>query len=854
MEKTKEIGSFNGLTDEEAFDLLKKNGLNELPSSARRNIFKILLDIFKEPMFLLLLGGGLIYLILGDWREALLLLFFVLVVISITLVQENKAEQALDALRNLSSPRALVIRQGVQKRIPGREVVSGDLMIIHEGDRVPADAVLIWGFNIMADESLLTGESVAVRKSTTETEAIIRQKPGGDNLPFLYSGTLIVGGQGVAKVIATGLQSEIGKIGLTLQGIKQEDTALQQQIKKLVKTVFIAALALCFLIIIIFGFFRGGWLEGILYGITLAMAILPEEFPMVLAIFLAMGAWRLSQKKILTRQLNAVETLGSATILCVDKTGTLTHNIMAVQKLISGEEEIDLKENIERGVAEKYQPVIEYAIMAGKRHPFDPMEKAIENLGKTVFQYKNYLHDDWILVREYSLSKESLALVNVWQTADKQSYRIAAKGAPETILDLCHLNEEKKKLIGKQITSLAEKGLRVIGIANAQYLSPQLPAGKHDFEFEFLGLIGLADHIRDDVPSSIEMCHQAGIRVIMITGDYLITARNIAQQIGLGNTEKILSGEDLAKISPEELQSQIKKIDIFARIMPEQKLSIINALKANGEVVAMTGDGVNDAPALKAANIGIAMGERGTDVAREAADLIVLDDDFSSIVDAVRLGRKIYDNLRKAMAYIISVHIPIAGISLLPLLLGWPIILYPMHIVFLELIIDPACSIAFEAERAEKNIMNRPPRNPREPLFPKRIFIISLLQGIFSLLVVALVLKLALLLGQTETEARTLTFVTLIISNLFLLLTNRSWSKNIFYSLRTPNPSLVWIFCGALTCLFITIYTPFLQHLFHFSAIHFYDLIFAVIAGIISIGWFEILKLILRLKNLQLLS
>lgn len=848
------ISSFTGLSEEQAVEALNKYGYNELPSAQKRSILKILFDIIKEPMFMLLIGGGIIYLILGDIQEALLLLFFVIIVICITLFQENRAERALNALQDLSSPRALVIRNGVQKRIPGREVVVGDLIIVREGDRVPADAVMLWGFNVLADESLLTGESISVRKSTTSDENAVIEKPGGDDLPFVFSGTLIVGGQGVAKVIATGLDTEIGIIGKTLQKIKPGKTPLQAQIGRLVKTVFSIAIILCTFIVIFFGLYRGGWLAGILYGITLAMAILPEEFPMVLAIFLAMGAWRLSQKKVLTRQMMAVETLGSATVLCVDKTGTLTHNVMAVKALTVGNRIFDLDNNSSTQLSEECQELIEYAVMAGKRHPYDPMEKALEAMAQEIFKFSEHLHADWTLDREYSLSKELLSMSNAWLVSGRNDLVIAAKGAPEAIAELCNFSKEKEKELEKQISTLAMKGLRVLGVAKAKHKIDKLPENQQDFDFDFIGLIGLADPIRENVPAAIKTCYDAGIRVIMITGDYLVTAQNIARQIGLRNTETILTGEDLTAISPEELKIKIKTVDVFARIMPEQKLSIINTLKSNGDIVAMTGDGVNDAPALKAADIGVAMGKRGTDVARESADLVVLDDDFSSIVTAVRYGRRIFDNLRKALTYIISVHVPIAGITLLPVLFDWPIILFPIHIVFLEMIIDPVCSIVFEAEAEEKNIMNRPPRNPIEPLFKKRMFIISFLQGLFSLLIVSLVLKLSLSLGQSNDEARTLTFITLVVSNLFLILTNRSWTRGLIASLKVPNRYLSRIFAGTIIILFLILAIPWLNKLFHFSSIHIYDLLLAIMAGIASIIWFELLKLILRTRKIPLLS
>ncbi|RPI35634.1 MAG: cation-translocating P-type ATPase, partial [Nitrospiraceae bacterium] len=545
----------------------------------------------------------------------------------------------------------------------------------------------------------------------------------------------------------------------------------------------------------------------------------------------------------------AVETLGACTVLCVDKTGTLTMNQMSVSSIFAGGAFCDISAQKRDEVPDYCHETIEFGILASKTDPFDPMEKALRQLGIRSLLNTEHLHEDWTLVHEYPLSEKLLALSHVWKSPDGEDYVIASKGAPEAIFDLCHLSETEKKDLTPHINAMADEGLRVLGVARAGFKPAELPAGHHDFTFQFLGLIGLADPVRPTVADAIRECYTAGMRVIMITGDYPGTAQNIAKQIGLDAIGECITGHELDSMEDAELRNRIKNVNIFARVVPEQKLRIVNALKAAGEIVAMTGDGVNDAPALKSAHIGIAMGERGTDVAREAAALVLLDDDFSSIVRAVRIGRRIFDNLKKAMAYIFSIHVPIIGLSLLPVLFGWPLILLPVHIVFLELIIDPACSIIFEAENEERDIMRRRPRNPKEPLFGLRSIGISLLQGVSVLAIVATVFVIALYRGLGELDARGLTFTTLVIANLGLIFSNRSWSRTILSTLRSPNPALWWISGGTLLFLGLILYTPFLRQLFHFSKLHPIDLLICFSAGAVSILWFELLKAFNGQKN-----
>jgi len=844
--REKNIESIIGLSESEAQQRLKTEGYNELPSQKKQNIIIIFLHVLLEPMLLLLLGAGLIYVVLGEKQDALMLLFFVFVVVGITFHQQRKTERALEALRNLSSPRALVIRDGMQKRIPGREVVREDYLILREGDRVPADAVLIFSSNLSIDESLLTGESLAVRKSEWDGTARITQ-PGGDDLPFVFSGTLIVQGHGIAKVLQIGSQTEMGKIGKALQKIVPEETLLKKETNLLVKNFAIAGIFLCTLVIVSYGLTRGDWIVGFLAGVSLSMAILPEEFPVVLMIFMSLGAWRMSKRQVLTRDTASIEMLGAATVLCVDKTGTLTHNKMILSSLFCDHQFYDVEKNGEQPLPECFHDLLEYGNLASQKDPFDPIEKEIKNTTEKFLKKTEHIHDHWNLVREYPLSKHLLALSHVWESQDRRKHVIAAKGAPEAIADLCHFTTEQTQELLIHVKEMTDKGLRVLGVARSIFPEDYLPDKQHDFEFEFVGLLGFVDPVRETVAPSLKDCYTAGMRMIMITGDYPGTAQHIARQIGLKNPEQFITGSELAHMPPEKLQEKIKTINIFARVVPEQKLAIVDALKANGEIVAMTGDGVNDAPALKSSHIGIAMGERGTDVARESSAIVLLNDDFSSIVQAVRLGRRIFDNLRKSISYIFSVHVPIAGMALIPVLMGFPLVLLPAHIAFLELIIDPACSTVFEAEPEEKNIMDRPPRNLKERLFGRKNFLYSFIQGL-SVLVAVICVFLWFYQGNpaNEDQARTLSFATMVIANIILILVNLSGSRSFVKTLTSKNKAFWFVMIGALLSLVLIIVIPPLQNLFHFSSIAPTDFLVAGFIGFIAVAWFKIIDLFKR--------
>ncbi len=837
-----------GLSGDEAKTRLLEEGPNELPKHNQRTAFRIILDVIREPMLALLLGGGVVYLALGDVKEAIILLVFACLSVLITVVQEARTERVLDALRDLTSPRALVIRDGERKRIAGREVVRGDVIMLAEGDRVPADARLLSAQDLHADESLLTGESVPVRKREAPGSKETTARPGGDDLPFVYSGSLIVRGTGEAEVLATGPRSEIGKIGQSLGELETAAPHLQTQTRKLVTIFALVGAAVSLLVVALYGTLRGGWLDAILAGIAVGMSMLPEEFPVVLAVFMAMGAWRISQARVLTRRASAIESLGSATVLCTDKTGTLTENRMTIAELRLADGSVTSVQGTKEVLPPLFQGLVVVGTLASAPEPFDPMEKAFHALAKNAGQISPSSNTpSQLLVKAYALRPECLAMSHVWQAGgDRASFEIAAKGAPEAIADLCRLDASARLNLTASVDDMATAGLRVLGVARASFAGKALPETQHGFDFSFVGLVGLSDPLRDSVPAAIRECRTAGIRVVMITGDYPATARAVARAAGL-DSEDIISGEQLTALSDADLAVRVRTTTIFARIMPEQKLRIVGALKADGEVVAMTGDGVNDAPSLKAANIGVAMGGRGTDVAREAASIVLLDDDFGSIVTTIRLGRRIYDNLRKAMSFIFAVHVPIAGLALLPLLFGLPILLGPVHIAFLEMVIDPVCSLVFEAETEEDDVMSRPPRDPAEPLFSRSMIVWSLLQGVLAFGLVATIFVVALDRGMPVDEVRALTFFALVMSIVALILVNRSTSASILKAIRRPNRALAIVLPLVVLMLAATLIVPFISKLFRFGPLHADDLLFTLGSGVVVMVFLEVLKPLWRM-------
>ena len=852
-----------GLSSAEAAQRLASEGPNALPGGRLRTRWVIVGEALREPMFALLLAAGTLYLLVGDLQEGLTLFGFVLITLGLTVYQEGRTEHAIEALRDLTSPRALVLRDGQPQRIAGRDVVRGDLLQLAEGDRVPADALLVEAEALQVDESLLTGEAVPVSKraAARDEAPLAVARPGGDDAPTVYAGTLVVQGHALARVTATGARSEIGRIGSALGALPTERSPLQRQTAALVRNLALLALALSLVLVLVDGLLRGDWLAALLAGIALAMAMLPEEYPVVLTVFPALGARRLSRVGVLTRRVNAIETLGATTVLCTDKTGTLTENRMTVARLVAGGVALDAHADptaLPAGVLpEAFHTLVEHSILASVVDPFDPMEQAFHRLGAQFLNGTEHLHRDWTLVRAYGLSPALRAMSHVWAAPEGGTQVVSAKGAPEAVVDLCHLGAAARERVAQAVNALAVDGLRVLAVARGRFegkgQEAGLPASEHDFDFEFVGLLGLADPLRAQVPAALAECRTAGIRVLMITGDYPATAQTIARRAGLiaadaplQDAAQVLSGDEMHALDDAALRMRLATVSVCARIAPEQKLRIVQALKDNGEIVAMTGDGVNDAPALRAAHVGIAMGARGTDVAREAASLVLVNDDFSAIVRAVRLGRRIFDNLRKSMSYILAVHVPIAGMALLPVLLGWPVLLFPMHIAFLELVIDPACSLAFENEPSEPDVMQRPPRDAAAPLFGGATLGLALLQGLVALAVV--LGTYAWSLGRLpEGQARAFAFATLVCANLALIFSNRSGTQSLWAAMRTPNATL-WAVVGlASTLLLAALYLPWAQGVLRFDPLPPHELAAAVVLGVLGVQLFEAVKAFRRL-------
>ena len=819
-----------GLSQNAAAARLAAEGGNELGTSQRRTLLAIAGEVAHEPMFLLLLGAGAIYLAMGDAHEALILLGFVGIIMVVTILQERRTENALEALRDLSSPRALVIRDGVQTRIAGREVVREDILILAEGDRIPADGIVLQAHELAADESMLSGESEAVAKFSDDQ---------------VFAATLVVRGQGLMRVAAIGGETELGRIGKSLQDITAESSPLREEIGRLTRRLALIGIGLCFSLALLYWTLRGGWLDALLAGITLAMGILPQEFPVIMIVFLALGARRIASHQVLTRRLNAIETLGETTVLCVDKTGTLTQNRMALAALSVAGRLLETGKLAAGELPDAYHELLEYAVLASETDPHDPMEQAFQRFARDLPAVSDHLHPQWLLAREYELSPALLAMSHLWRNDSGKHDVVATKGAPEAIADLCHLSQEARERIAKEAEAMAVRGWRVLGVAKAKHaVRDSLPDIQHDFDFEFVGLLGLADPLRPEVPGAVAECLAAGIRVVMITGDHPSTARAIARSAGIDSRE-VLTGAALEGMAGAPLALRIAAVNVFARVTPQQKLAIVEALKANGEVVAMTGDGVNDAPALKAAHIGIAMGKRGTDVAREAASLVLLEDDFATIVAAIRMGRRIFANLRQAMVYTLAVHIPIIGLSILPILFGMPLILAPIHIAFLELVIDPACSIVFEAEAGSPKLMAQPPRATSEHLVSTRQLILSLLQGSLVTLAVVAFYLWVLSSGTNAEGARALAFVLLVTANAALILPSRSPDSDWRQMFTGLTPVAAWVLGGTILGLALITGVPAIAAAFTFQAPTLLQWLTAFIMGVAMLILFETGKALL---------
>lgn len=790
------------------------------------SIGRNLLDVLKQPMLVLLVAAGAVNFALADPLDGAVMFSFVLIVIGISAHQTWRTEKALQALRDLTAPTALVIRSGRHERIPSRDVVIGDRIVLNEGDRVPADALLVNGSNLTVDESLLTGESIPTVKSAQ-----------GDR--EVFAGTLIGRGHAEAAVVEVGDSTRLGVIGQEVKSIGRTKTQLQQKIDRVVLLIGLIAIVVAGLVIIGYGLLRDSWLDGALIGIASAMSMLPEEFPVVFTVFLAVGAWRMSNHHVLVRRAPAIEALGSMTVACVDKTGTLTLNQMTPVEIVVDSRRWTPSDdpppaNVRRLIA--------VGSLACPVDVFDPIDRAFRALALRFPNDELQVLDPSAPVAEYPMTSNLFATSYAWATAE--GYLVASKGAPEAIADLCRLSESERTRLDAQVHEAAERGLRILAVAHGRLSDTTLPTDPRGFDLWFDGLVCLKDPVRPGVTESVAKLSSASVRTIMMTGDHPITARSIAEEIGLDTSAGLLTGADIDGLDDASFIERVGRINVFARTTPHHKLRLIRALQSGDEVVGMTGDGVNDAPALKAADIGLAMGGRGTDVAREAASIVIADDSFPSLVAGVERGRTIYDNIRKAFAYVISMHAPIVGLTTVPLFIpSWPIVLQPIQIAFLELIIDPACSIVFEAESGDPDLMKRPPRRPNQPILDRSTIAIALLQG-FGLFAASFALYAwASATGRPADVIRSLVFVSLVVGNVGLILTNRSWNLSIIRTIRERrNTALPWLLAIVVVVLTLLLSVGFLRDAFEFGSISWGDLLLGVTTGLIGSSWFEIYK------------
>ena len=836
-EQTK--NQLKGLTKDEARVLQEKFGKNRLVPEKKENFFLKIIQVLKEPMFLLLIAAAVIYFLLGEPRDGTIMLVFVVGIISIDVIQEWKTDKTLNALKNLSAPHITVIRDGEECTINSEDLVPGDLMMIAEGVKLPADGKVIRANDLCIDESSLTGEAEGVWKCTDDTENKDYWKKD-----HCYAGTLVTQGTGVILVEKIGAETEYGKIGINVAEAPDRPTPMEKQTRKLVKICAMIAAVLFLMVCIITYFnlpdheFKERIIESILSGITLAMAMIPEEFPVILTVFLSMGAWRLAKKSSLVRRLPSVETLGAVSVLCVDKTGTITMNKMRVRECWAFNNNIKETNKIMG--------------MACEVDAYDPMEHAILDYCEDNDISKDELFKG-NLISEYSFTNERKMMGHVWKVDDE--VLIAAKGSAEKILTLCCLEEEERKIIEDKIFTMSSQGLRVLGIGRMILKDEKdIPETLEECRLEFLGLVGLQDPPRENVKDDIASCVKAGIRVVMITGDNGITASAIAKQVGIPHSSDIITGDELNAMTDEKLKERIKDVSIFSRVMPEHKMRIVKAFKENGDVVAMTGDGVNDAPALKYADIGIAMGKRGSEVSREAADLILLDDNFSTIVDTIKDGRRIYDNIRKAIGYVFTIHIPIAFASLLAPMLdirSSMLLLLPVHVVLLELLIDPTCSIVLERQPAEIDIMERKPRNPKESILTASILIKSIIQGVvlFGASFAYYYLYLKNNPGQAEI-ARSIGLAIIMISNVLLVQVNSSESEFAYRSMMNlkKDPVMWAVGFGTLIGLGVILYTPIAEFL-SLAPLTLSQVFRVIVTSFVAVMWYEVVKIFKKIRR-----
>lgn len=819
---------FKGLSDSEVVASRKKHGYNRIDTVHKSSWLKLLVNILKEPMLILLFAISVIYLIIGDYGEALFMFVAIVAVSAVSFYQDSRSKKALEALEKLNEPLSTVIRNGKVIQIPTNEITVDDLCITEEGKMINADGKIVHSNDFSVNEASLTGESLSVFKSDESDDNKV------------YSGTISVSGLAIFEVEQIGRETRLGKIGTSLSSIKEEVSPLQLQIRKFVKTMAIAGVVI-FLLVCAFNYYHTrNLLESLLNGLTLAMSVLPEEIPVAFTTFMALGAWKLMREGIIVKQSSVVETLGSTTVICTDKTGTITENTMHLKHLYDYhlDKIFDEKDFNDTALSE----LIDYAMWSSEPVPFDPMEMTLHQVyGQT---QKDDLRGSYSLFHEYPLDGKPPMMTHVFQNKEKQRI-IAAKGAPEAIIQVSILTENEKNKIRKLVKAFGAQGFRVLGVAKSGFEGNAFPYSQQSFQFVFLGLLVFYDPPKKGIQHVFQHIYDAGIKVKVITGDNADTAKSIAAQAGIINADDAVEGKEIMAYSGDWLLQEAGRNVLFARMYPDAKLTVVNALKQSGEVVAMVGDGVNDAPALKASNIGVAMGNKGTEIAKAAASLVIINDDLDKLITGIAAGRRIYTNIKKAVQYIISIHIPIILTVSLPLFLGWvfPQIFTPVHVIFLELVMGPTCSIVYENEPIEKNAMLQKPRKMTDTFLNWKELGISIVQGLIITAGVLFIYQYTVQGDGNEEQTRAMAFTTLIFSNILLSLTNRSFYYSMFDSFKNRNILFVVINGLTLLLLFAILYCPPLSGFFKVTGLALKELSIAALTASVSVLWFEVYKL-----------
>lgn len=829
-----------GLTSEAVAMSRNLHGTNEWNFAKRHAFWVVIKQLAGEPMVLMLLAASSLYFISGKTADAVFLAIAILLVAAISLYQNRRSTLALEKLKKYTRPYCKVIRDGIIKSIPAQDLVLGDCMLAEEGSQVAADGKIIYSNDLGVNESILTGESLVVMKDNKHSN------------PFLFQGTHVTNGIAVIEITAIGMQTKLGKIGKSLSSIAEEPTPLEQQINRFVKWMVSVGFAI-FLIVWLINYLKTNEIiSSLLQALTLAMSILPEEIPVAFTTFMALGAWRLMQKGIIVKQMKTVETLGSADIICTDKTGTLTKNEMSLAAIYCWQENITIDWKLNPLITKGSNDIIRMGMWASEPIPFDPMEKALHE--QYALQFSIDERKQYELIFEYPLSGKPPMMTHVFENIQKNRI-IAAKGAPESILQACSLPENIVSTLMEKVKEIASKGYRILGVAQSDFSGVDFPADQQKLPFSFLGFLAFYDPPKENISSVIHQFYRAGIDVKILTGDNPVTTREIARQVKLSGMETTISGDEMMLLQGNDLEQAVIKNNLFTRMFPEAKLKVIQTLQQLGHVVAMTGDGVNDGPALKAAHIGIAMGKNGTEIAQQASSLILPSDDLGLMLDAVSMGRKIYTNLKKAIRYIISIHIPIILLVFIPLALGWvyPNIFSPIHVIFFELIMGPTCSIIYENEPAESNILSHPPRKKSYHIFTFSEIGISVLQGLIITMGCIGIYQWSLYQGWSEQVTRTLVFTTLIASNVLLTLENRSFAYSIFQTLLYVNRLLLFIISATIAITAFILYVPLISNFFELEPITPTQLCICLATASVSVLWMEIPKWIHRItkKNLQ---